>query len=61
MTDVIHIKSIEDIGVDCNGFVNLLPNTTYIVDNPAVVTYLAKRKVKRFNKTKYQKVLKIKG
>ena len=56
MINTVHIKSIEDLDRDCDGTINLLSNTTYIIDNPIRICYLVKRKIKRFSKSRYQKV-----
>jgi len=62
MIEAVHIKSIEDFDRDPNGYLIVRPNTTYVIGNPLSISFWAKRKVKRFNKARYQKVLlSIKG
>ena len=57
MIEAVHIKSIEDFDRDPNGYLIVRPNTNYVICNPIGICFWAKRKVKRFNKARYQKVL----
>ena len=62
MIKAVHINSIEDFNRDCEGNILISLSTVYIVESPLSLYVRRKRKVKRFNKARYQKVLlSIKG
>ena len=57
---VIEVDSIDDLTININGTIILDPNTVYIFNNAiefsCVTTCNLKRKLKRFNRKRYQTV-----